>query len=170
MGGDAIKFCIQKQKRLVDLRRFLGKLPEKTLDIGQPNYAGRALGVMHNTLATDFNFVILAPEKDYDAVLCFEVIEHVMNPFDMLRAIRGFLRPGGKLYLSTPVMFPWYQGPHHFTEYKVKNFRVMLEYAGFKILRSEITKPWPWWFMFWGFRPFFRVMFHRTQLYECEKI
>lgn len=38
----------------------------------------------------------------FDYVVCTEVLEHVLQPFDAVAEIRRMLRPGGRLYLSTP--------------------------------------------------------------------
>ena len=38
----------------------------------------------------------------FDAVCCLEVIEHLENPWNLLREIHAILRPGGYLLLSTP--------------------------------------------------------------------
>jgi 2-polyprenyl-3-methyl-5-hydroxy-6-metoxy-1,4-benzoquinol methylase len=38
----------------------------------------------------------------FDAVCCMEVIEHVENPWNLLREIDEILKPGGRLLLSTP--------------------------------------------------------------------
>ncbi len=38
----------------------------------------------------------------YDAACCLEVIEHVENPWNLLREIHAILKPGGRLVLSTP--------------------------------------------------------------------
>lgn len=41
----------------------------------------------------------------FDFVVCTEVLEHTLNPFDALREIRRLLRPGGLLFGSTPFNF-----------------------------------------------------------------
>jgi len=38
----------------------------------------------------------------FDAVCCLEVVEHLENPWNLLREIHAILRPGGYLLLSTP--------------------------------------------------------------------
>jgi hypothetical protein len=80
------------------------------------------------------------------------------------------LKPGGVLYVSTPR--PWFgflQGKQHPTEYKVDRFIRILEFAGFKVTKTKKFQFWAWRFVFYGFRPLFRVLFHRTVLYECVK-
>jgi SAM-dependent methyltransferase len=41
-------------------------------------------------------------DDEFDAVVCVEAIEHVENPFHLLRELRRVLRPGGRLILTTP--------------------------------------------------------------------
>lgn len=40
--------------------------------------------------------------QTFDSVILGEVIEHVERPYDLLRAMRKLIRPGGRLILSTP--------------------------------------------------------------------
>lgn len=41
-------------------------------------------------------------DSQFDAACCLEVIEHIENPWHLLREIFQVLKPGGKLILSTP--------------------------------------------------------------------
>jgi 2-polyprenyl-3-methyl-5-hydroxy-6-metoxy-1,4-benzoquinol methylase len=43
----------------------------------------------------------------FDVVLLGDVIEHLHDPVDTLRRLRRFLRPGGRLVLSTPNVANW---------------------------------------------------------------
>jgi 2-polyprenyl-3-methyl-5-hydroxy-6-metoxy-1,4-benzoquinol methylase len=43
----------------------------------------------------------------FDVVLLGDVIEHLRDPVETLRRLRRFLRPGGRLVLSTPNVANW---------------------------------------------------------------
>lgn len=42
------------------------------------------------------------PAASYDHIVCTEVLEHTLRPFEAVAEMRRILRPGGRLYLSTP--------------------------------------------------------------------
>lgn len=44
-------------------------------------------------------------EPIFDSILCTEVIEHVVQPFDAITEIHRLLKPGGMLFLTTPFNF-----------------------------------------------------------------
>ena len=44
----------------------------------------------------------LLPGRTFDTILCAELIEHLENPYALLRSLRGALAPGGRLIVSTP--------------------------------------------------------------------
>lgn len=43
-------------------------------------------------------------DRSLDAVLCFDVLEHVVNPFKAAREIERVLKPGGYALVSVPFM------------------------------------------------------------------
>jgi SAM-dependent methyltransferase len=43
------------------------------------------------------------PESAYDVVVCMDVIEHTLNPFDTIKEIRRILRHEGNLMISAPL-------------------------------------------------------------------
>lgn len=72
----------------------------------------------------------------YDVVVNFEVIEHVTVELGarMLAAMREMLRPGGVLYLSTPV-FNGKAAQNHVHEYTVPELQAAIEAAGLRVER-----------------------------------
>ncbi len=85
-----------------------------------------------------------------DLAVCLSVVEHVDQPVDLLRQIRGLLAPGGRALISTPNRADWlldllpesygaffYRSAHrwYFTEPSLK---VIAERAGFDAARCVV--------------------------------
>jgi 2-polyprenyl-3-methyl-5-hydroxy-6-metoxy-1,4-benzoquinol methylase len=47
-------------------------------------------------------------DETFDAVCCMEVIEHIENPWQLMRGIKAVLRPGGIAIISTPNVESFY--------------------------------------------------------------
>jgi SAM-dependent methyltransferase len=45
------------------------------------------------------------PDEMYDYIVCTEVLEHTLQPFNAISEIRRILKPGGYLFLSVPFNF-----------------------------------------------------------------
>jgi SAM-dependent methyltransferase len=50
----------------------------------------------------------------FDAVLCTEVLEHVMNPESVINEIARLLKPGGRCLITAPLAAGLHQEPFHF--------------------------------------------------------
>jgi 2-polyprenyl-3-methyl-5-hydroxy-6-metoxy-1,4-benzoquinol methylase len=92
----------------------------------------------------------------FDYVVVSDVIEHLRNREEVLRSARRYLRPGGRLLISTPNIALWFYrlslligrfeyGPrgvldethvHLFTQ---ASFRRMVEKAGFHVVAERVT-------------------------------
>lgn len=54
------------------------------------------------------------PDGALDAVLCTEVFEHVPDPMAVLAEFSRLLKPGGRLFLTVPVVSALHMEPYHF--------------------------------------------------------
>lgn len=45
------------------------------------------------------------PSGRFDFILCTEVLEHTLQPFDAVREINRMLKPGGKVFVTVPFNF-----------------------------------------------------------------
>jgi SAM-dependent methyltransferase len=55
-----------------------------------------------NAIVHDLNEPIPFPNDSFDAVICFEVLEHLFQPEAALREIHRVLKPGGLALISVP--------------------------------------------------------------------
>jgi hypothetical protein len=158
--------------RLEHYRKFCD-LSGRVLDIGQPSFVSRSLGITHNTAAgMNFN----APDEwhmpewyDYDTITCFEVLEHLMNPLRFIEEMRPF--NGKRMYLSTPLCPPLtsWMWKGHFTEYRLEALLTLFEYVGLEVVRYEIFRTLPFKHALTGIRPFIRWAFaYKTILFELR--
>jgi methionine biosynthesis protein MetW len=110
----------------------------------------RGLDIRHGQLA-DCKF----PDNHFDAVHLSHVIEHVYEPAALLRECHRVLKPGGTLVVLTPNTASWghrrfkewwlnLDPPRHLILFNRRNFRALVEKAGFTITRldSSIHSAW----------------------------
>lgn len=72
-----------------------------------------------------------------DVVVLFEVLEHVPDHVRALTEIARVLRPGGRLFLSVPFLYPIHDAPHDYFRFTSFGLRKLLEDGGFQ-LKSEM--------------------------------
>ena len=76
-------------------------------------------------------------EGRYDRVLLTQVLEHVPEPKDVLNEMYRVLKPGGELWLSTPLFYTEHEIPFDFYRYTQYGLRYLLQSTGFTIKRME---------------------------------
>lgn len=98
----------------------------------------------------------LPVEREFDYVVIADVIEHIRNRQQLLRGARRFLKPDGRLLISTPNIAIWFYrfsllagrfeyGPRgvldetHVHLYTGASFRREIEKAGFRVLAQHVT-------------------------------
>jgi SAM-dependent methyltransferase len=67
----------------------------------------------------------------FDAVFLFEVLEHLPDEHDVLSEVRRVLRPGGRLLISVPFLYPLHDRPHDHRRYTIYGLRSLLAQHGF---------------------------------------
>jgi hypothetical protein len=170
---------VYKTKRYAKTISFLEKVaspPLKILDLGTENQFSKVMRnkgyEVYNTKGEDLdiNYQVV---NDYqvDMVTSFEVFEHMLAPFNILREIKC-----GKLVASIPLKL-WFANAYwnekddwdkHYHEFEPKQFDFLLRKTGWKIVASEKwTSANPWKL---GIRPFLRNFVPRYYIVYCEKI
>ena len=118
------------------------------IDVSQRaiGYATRRLGVSASVrhLAD-----VASSDRQYDIVTLWHVLEHFINPFEMLRAIRSILAPGGICIVEVPNLHSlkfilarqkWEGGNHplyHRTFFSAKTLNKALSDCGYSNVRRE---------------------------------
>jgi len=71
--------------------------------------AARARGRLDEVWRLDLNAIdrLPAPADAFDAIVCGDVLEHLLDPERTLRALRPHLAPGGVLVISIPNVRHW---------------------------------------------------------------
>lgn len=102
-------------------------LPEDCWYVGLDSLStGRSLYRSNPSVFGDAGKLPIADES-VDTVLMFEVLEHLPAPGAALREIHRCLRPGGKVVLSVPFLYPIHDAPIDFQRYTEHGLRRALE-------------------------------------------
>lgn len=87
------------------------------------------------------NAEIKPPEGGFDLILALDVIEHIKDDTEAIKAIETALRPGGMAIITVPA-YQWMWGvqdkvAHHFRRYTMSGLAgVIKESGGFRIVRK----------------------------------
>lgn len=114
-------------------RQWFVKAQVQTADIDPASGADFIIDVTHNNEATVATGI-------FDVVVCTEVLEHTLNPFDAVAELRRLLKPGGLLLVTTPFNFRIH-GPlpdcWRFTEHGLRALMSAFEIVSLEALEDE---------------------------------
>lgn len=73
-------------------------------------------------------------DESVDVVYSEAVFEHLHSPHKAAEEIYRVLKPGRKIFVCTPFMFPYHGYPHHYQNYTLSGHKHLFESAGFKVV------------------------------------
>lgn len=76
-------------------------------------------------------------DGEFDAVVAFEVFEHLPHPSKSLNEINRVLKKGGLILISSPFIYGEHGMPHDYFRYTVSGMKQLLDKAGFVTLKIE---------------------------------
>ena len=78
-------------------------------------------------------------DKEFDSILCNQVLEHVFNPEKFLSEINRVLKNGGKFVISVPFVWDEHEQPYDFARYSSFGLKHLFEKHGFEIISTQKT-------------------------------
>lgn len=173
-----VKNASLRYKKTLDYFILHASKDDRILDLGTPNELSKELKQsgynVINTSGQDFDteFMSVINEYEVDCYTSFEVFEHLLAPFNLLRSIKK----GKKMICSVPLNV-WFSNAYwndnnewarHYHEFEPKQFDWLMEKAGWKIIHKEEWKS-PDKLRF-GIRPFLRFIFPSYYFVYAEKV
>ncbi len=77
------------------------------------------------------------PDASYDVVILSEVLEHVMEPYLVLKEVHRILKPGGKVFISVPYCFYYHPNPTDFGRYTEEYYHLHLNNLNYENIQIE---------------------------------
>jgi SAM-dependent methyltransferase len=124
LNGDILDFgCGSKPYReLFEGKKYVG------IDIAQSghDHTDSQIDVWYNGHRLNF------ADASFDVVFSTEVLEHLFNYDEILPELRRVLRPNGKLFITTPFLWPEHEKPYDYARYTSFGLKALLEKHGFE--------------------------------------
>ena len=148
--------------------------PAKILDLGPENpfvpmMEENGYAITNTKIGQDLDTDFQDVKDDFDAITAFEIFEHMVAPFNLLKEIKA-----DKLFASVPLRL-WFSNAYwnqndpydcHYHEFEAKQFDYLLDKAGWEIVDSE---KWTAPAGKIGIRPLLRKFVPRHYMVYCEK-
>jgi SAM-dependent methyltransferase len=122
-----------------------GSKPYESLFFNAESYVGvdiETSGHNHKLSKVDYFYdgkTLPFPDNTFDAVVSFEVVEHVFNIEEMLSEIKRVLKANGTLLLTVPFAWDEHEAPYDFARYTSFGIRHILEKSGIEVIETRKT-------------------------------
>jgi SAM-dependent methyltransferase len=90
-------------------------------------------------IAGDAHAMPIADEA-FDFALCLSVLEHVRDPYQVVRETFRVLRPGGEVFAWVPFTFAVHGFPIDVSRFTREGLMVVYEEAGFEVVRADADR------------------------------
>jgi len=78
-------------------------------------------------------------DNSFDAIICFQVIEHISNIDFTLSECKRVLKKGGLLLITAPLLWPEHERPYDFRRWTSIGLKEHMQQANFEILRHSLS-------------------------------
>jgi SAM-dependent methyltransferase len=77
--------------------------------------------------------------NSFDSIICFEVLEHIFNPDEILIELNRILKNNGKALFSIPFCWNEHEIPYDYARYSSFGIKHLMEKNGFRVLEIHKT-------------------------------
>lgn len=170
------KQAAERFKKTLDFIDDKIDIADNILDLGPTNplselmkEKGHKVQNTNNNQDLDLDYEIVS-SPEFSVVTAFEILEHLVSPFPLLKSIKANKLVASvplRLWFSTAYWNPSDPFDRHYHEFEPRQFQMLLEKAGWKIISSE---KWTDPVRKIGFRPILRSFTPRHYIVYCERM
>jgi hypothetical protein len=77
----------------------------------------------------------------FGTIICFSVLEHCAQPFDMAKNITALLRPAGTLFVSVPFVWNIHAYPNDYWRFTAEGVQMLFPDIQFDVCLMSTTRP-----------------------------
>ncbi len=140
-------YILEKKQLLFLNNHIKNKKFDKILDFGAGNSRFKEFFNFEEYISSDVeqnasNNIDVIIEKgskklpfktdEFNLILCFDVLEHVINASEVLNELFRILKPNGKILIFIPFLFREHEYPSDFQRYTSVGIKNILNESGFK--------------------------------------
>jgi len=85
----------------------------------------------------DIQDMHMIEDSTYDSIVCFEVLEHVQNPFKAVSEVKRVIKKDGIFILSVPHLSRLHDMPHDYFRYTEYGLKTLLDQNGFEVIEIK---------------------------------